>query len=65
MTFSYINFIFDIREDYLKNELSITDNHYPNLPIGRYIKSKNLDKAAFIKEVKGKVSEYVSLHSVK
>jgi len=62
MTFQYINFVFDIPEDYLKGALHIKDPHYPNLPIGRYMKSNNLDKSVWLEEVKRMVREYVSLH---
>lgn len=65
MTFQYINFVFDIREDYLKEALYIEDTHYPNLSIGRYIKNQKLDSAVFIKEVKERVFEYMSLHPIK
>lgn len=65
MTFQYINFVFDIREDYLKEVLYIEDTHYPNLSIGRYIKNQKLDSAVFIKEIKERVFEYMSLHPVK
>jgi len=33
MTFQYVNFIFDIPENYLKDQLRITDNAYPNMTL--------------------------------
>ncbi|MDD2916408.1 MAG: hypothetical protein PHH70_01035 [Candidatus Gracilibacteria bacterium] len=52
MTFQYINFVFDMPPEYLKEALKIDDVHYPNLPIGRYIKSKKLDTADFLQQIK-------------
>lgn len=62
MTFQYINFVFDIPENYLKDTFRIEDPHYPNLPIGRYVRSRNLDKNVLLEEIKGKVREYMQLH---
>ena len=65
MTFQYINFVFDIRENYLKDMLHIEDVHYPNLSIERYIRNQKLDKAIFIEEIKKQVLEYMSLQPIK
>lgn len=65
MTFEYINFIFNLPENYLKDMLYIDDTHYANLSIGRYIKDKKLDRDIFINEVKNKVKEYIVLHPTK
>jgi len=34
MTFDYINRIFDLPKDYLKDQLQISDPHYPNTTLG-------------------------------
>jgi hypothetical protein len=65
MTFGYINFIFNLPENYLKEVLHIDNTHYPNFPIGRYIKDKKLDKDTFIQELKDRVREYIVLHPIK
>lgn len=62
MTFQYINFIFDIPENHLRDTLHITDPRYPNLTIGRYIKNGKLDRMTVIDEIKRIVREYMSLH---
>jgi len=36
MTFDYLNVVFKLPTDYLKNKLSITDPRYPNIIINRY-----------------------------
>ena len=62
MTFQYVNFVFSVKEDYLKDALQIDDTKYPNMPIGGYIKRNNLDKTEFINKIKDSVREYMSLH---
>lgn len=47
MTFNYINTIFKIDPNYLKNALSINDPQYPNLRIDRYIKRNNVNPIQF------------------
>jgi len=64
MTFQYINFIFEMPNDYLKNGLNIKNNNYPNLPIGRYIKNEKLDKMVVINKIKMLVREYLRLHPI-
>jgi len=58
MTFSYLNYIFNLPLDYLASALSIHDSRYPNLTVGAYIKAKNLNTADFLKQVRGFVSQY-------
>lgn len=52
MTFSYINFRFHLPPDFLREELSIDDKKYPNIPISRYVKKKKLDSTQFLRQVK-------------
>lgn len=65
MTFQYINFVFGIPEDYLKDQLHITDTRYPNMTLGKYMKNENIDKADFLEKIKDMIRVYMSLQSVK
>lgn len=38
MTFRYVNVVFGLHDDVLKNALGIEDSKYPNVPIGKYSK---------------------------
>ena len=59
MTFSYVNHIFNLPVAYLSTSLSIQDTHYPDVIIGQYAKSKNLNNADFVKQVQSAVSQYL------
>lgn len=65
MTFQYINFIFGMPNDYLKNTLAIEDVRYPNLPIGRYVKTKKLDSTTFLHQIKTATKTYLTTHPSK
>ena len=43
MTFDYINVVFKLSSDYLKNGLNITDPKYPNLRIDQYAKKQKIN----------------------
>ncbi len=58
MTFSYIDYIFNLPPDYLSKSLNINDSKYPNLGIRQYAKLNNLDSAVFLKQVQDSVIEY-------
>lgn len=58
MTFSYINFIFKLPNNYLKNNLNINDTKYPNTSIQRYIKINNLNTGEFIFKLKSLIDSY-------
>lgn len=58
MTFDYINFIFKLPPDYLKNYLSINDARYPNIKVGHYIRENNLNPAVFIQDIKQAIMIY-------
>lgn len=58
MTFDYINFIFKLPPDYLKNYLSIKDAQYPNIKIGHYIREKRLNPSVFMPEIKQAITIY-------
>ncbi len=58
MTFRYINSIFRLPPPYLAQTLNITDAYYPNLVIGTYASSRQLNPAAFLESVKQAVTAY-------
>lgn len=58
MTFGYINMIFKLPPDYLKTNLNISDSHYPNLSLTKYIKSNKLDRNTFLAQVRSVVTDY-------
>jgi hypothetical protein len=58
MTFSYINYIFNLPPNYLLGALNIKDNRYPNLGINQYAKEKKLNYVSFLASVKGFVNQY-------
>ncbi len=59
MTFQYVNVVFDLPENHLKDALAIKDARYPNLPIGRYAKKQEIDRDQFVESVKKLVREYM------
>lgn len=59
MTFRYINFIFNLPENYLKDKFGIEDKQYPNLTLNRYAKRNNKDKTLFIEEARQAVGDYI------
>ena len=62
MTFDYINRVFDLPADYLKNSLNISDIQYPRIPISKYVKNHNLDANQFVTQVKNTVTDYFTNH---
>ena len=58
MTFSYINFVFKLPENYLKTVLSVNDARYPNMQMTRYVRMNHLNSAQFLLQVRQAVSEY-------
>lgn len=59
MTFHYINKIFNVPEDYLKNKLNITDKKYPNLTISKYAKNNKIDIVVVLAQIKQFLWEYI------
>ncbi len=59
MTFRYINAVFKLPNNYLKDTLHITSSHYPNLSLSTYSKSEKLDGSVFINLTKKAVSDYL------
>ena len=60
MTFKYINTIFNLPADYLKNGLNISDTRYPNLTLNGYIRNQKLNKTTFLLNVKNTVASYLA-----
>ena len=52
MTFNYINFVFKLSPDYLKNTLTISDTRYPNIQIRTYAKTNKIDQVLLIEKIK-------------
>ena len=59
MTFRYINVIFDLPENYLKDDLNIHDNNYPNVSLKKCALTDKIDPALFLDKVKQAVNAYL------
>jgi hypothetical protein len=62
MTFRYINIIFKLPDDYLKNYLNITDKIYPNISLGKYTSMYKINRTLFIAKTKQAVSAYLEIN---
>ena len=60
MTFDYINKVFKLPADYLKNTLNISSSHYPNISFGSYAKEEKVNAADFITKVREAVHSYLT-----
>ena len=60
MTFKYINLIFNLAPEYLKNQLQITDKRYPDLPVDSAAKTRKLGPARFLQKTISAVKDYPS-----
>ena len=58
MTFDYINKIFNLPQDYLKDALVISDPHYPRIPISIYARIHGVSSAEFLLQVQQAVAAY-------
>lgn len=65
MTFQYINLVFSLPKDYLKDELQITDSKYPNISIAKYIKRNNGDRNQFIIDLKNTIRVHMTSSPIK
>ena len=61
MTFDYINKVFKLPADYLKNILNISNSHYPNVSFGSYAKEEKVNPTDFITKVREAVHNYLTL----
>jgi hypothetical protein len=64
MTFRYINHIFNLPESFLKTRLNIEDVNYPNIPLGRFAKSANIDSSAFLANIKDILRKYLQQNPI-
>lgn len=60
MTFNYINKVFKLPTDYLKNTLNISDSHYPNIPLEDYAEKAKIKTADFTVKVQWAVHSYLT-----
>lgn len=60
MTFDYINRLFNIPQDYLKNSLSLSDNGYPKLSLSSYAKHNNMTTDEVAGEVMKAIRNYLT-----
>lgn len=60
MTFDYLNIVFKLPPDYLKNELNITDARYPRLTIKRLAVDRKANAALILTGVKAAVQTFLS-----
>jgi hypothetical protein len=59
MTFRFVNIIFSMPENYLKDKLSIADSRYPDMTIDKCANSTNRNKTSFLEEVKSTVRDFI------
>lgn len=60
MTFDYINKVFKVPSDYLKNSLGISDSSYPNETIGHYARSKKEKSSAVLLQAQEVLHNYLT-----
>ena len=60
MTFNYINKVFKLPTNYLKNTLNISDSRYPNIPLEDYAEKAKIKTADFTTKVQDAVHSYLT-----
>ena len=60
MTFNYINKVFKLPTNYLKNILNISDSRYPNIPLEDYAEKAKIKTADFTTKVQDAVHSYLT-----
>jgi amino acid permease len=63
MTFDYINKLFNIPPDYLKNTLSISDPSYPQLSLYGYANHQHLNITIVMSDVESSTRNYLTATS--
>jgi hypothetical protein len=58
MTFDYVNVVFKLPKNYLKDILGISDQRYPNLRIDTYSKETNFNKPLLLQTIKKYTASY-------
>jgi heme/copper-type cytochrome/quinol oxidase subunit 2 len=59
MTFDYINKLFGLPPDYLRQQLQITNLHYPRLSLSSYAKTEATSTLSVLTEVETAIRNYV------
>jgi hypothetical protein len=62
MTFDYLNVIFKLPKNYLKETLIIEDNRYPNIRLDHYAKRHNINPTFFLNQVEQAIINYNNLN---
>lgn len=65
MTFHYINIIFKVPENYLKDKLNIVDEKYPNISLLKYMNKNNINNVEFLNKLKWVLGEYIKQNPIK
>lgn len=58
MTFDYVNRIFNLPQDYLKDQLQISDPRYPDLTLGAYASASGTDSTETVLRVEHAIVDY-------
>jgi hypothetical protein len=61
MTFDYINLVFHLPSDILKEQLSITDPHYPHITLEKYAAMHSLNQTVFLNQIRSAIATYMNL----
>lgn len=62
MTFDYINVVFNLPQNYLKDILGLSDSQYPNIRLDTYASRTNIDSQVLLKTVKQYIVVYNQTH---
>jgi len=65
MTFKYINTLFDLPNNYLKDSFGIANSKYPNISLSKYSATIKINRAVFVDEIKRAVGAYLEANKVK
>lgn len=60
MTFDYLNHVFFLPEEYLRQELMITSEDYPRETAASYARRSGRDEAVFMEDLRRAISAYLS-----
>ncbi len=52
MTFEYLNIIFRLPENYLQENLALTDEKYPRISIGAYARRHDIDRTTLLANIR-------------
>lgn len=60
MTFEYLNIVFKMPPDYLREKLALQGTAYPRITLRRYAKQTGMDLPLLIQNIQGAIREYQS-----